>query len=250
MKFRQNKIKREHSIINGGLEWLESLAALPEVSDIIPGVIKAHNTPGQSITFQYDTTTGCKLLMRSGGAVQEVFVVSERPEAVREWLGRRTSGFEALSPKARSQKGTGREAGRTAEESMDDYFPLTSRAKEEQAWQEELVRLEKLEKQTQRPPSASETNRELPGSKPPDKKPPSQDPCPMEMGISQEYRLVAIDPGLRDAYVDSLAYRADLDKPTLEERLAEEKGQAFPLLKGNSKGRQFPKLPSDEGPKK
>jgi hypothetical protein len=42
MKFRRNKIKREHSIIDGALEWLEDLSKKKEVTDIIPGVIRCH----------------------------------------------------------------------------------------------------------------------------------------------------------------------------------------------------------------
>ncbi|MCL1852646.1 MAG: DUF2103 domain-containing protein [Peptococcaceae bacterium] len=91
MKYRHNKIKREHSIIEGSVGWLESLAACPEISDIIPGVISRRRPSGQGITFQYETKTGCKLLVKSGGSIQEVFVVTQEPQAVRDWIQARAA---------------------------------------------------------------------------------------------------------------------------------------------------------------
>ena len=89
MKYRRNKIKREHGMIKDSLAWLEDLAACPEVSDIIPGVISHRRTSSQGITFQYETTTGCKILVKNGRSIQEVFVVTSEPEAVKEWIGQR-----------------------------------------------------------------------------------------------------------------------------------------------------------------
>ncbi|MCL1918707.1 MAG: DUF2103 domain-containing protein [Peptococcaceae bacterium] len=88
MKYRRNKIKREHSVLKDAVEWLEDLAACPEVSDIIPGVISHRHTPARGITFQYKTRTGCKLLVKSDGRIQEVFVVTSEPQVVQDWVGR------------------------------------------------------------------------------------------------------------------------------------------------------------------
>ncbi|MDR1604139.1 MAG: DUF2103 domain-containing protein [Gracilibacteraceae bacterium] len=85
MKYRHNKIKREHHLIDGALELLESLSDLDVVTDIIPGVISVTRAREKSAAYQYETETGCKLLLKGGGAVQEVFVVTEYPELVREW---------------------------------------------------------------------------------------------------------------------------------------------------------------------
>jgi hypothetical protein len=92
MKYRRNKIKREHSMIKGTVDWLEDLASCPEISDIIPGVISRRRTSGQGITFQYETTTGCKILIKNGRCIQEVFVVTSEPQAVKDWIARKTGG--------------------------------------------------------------------------------------------------------------------------------------------------------------
>ena len=89
VKYRHNKIKREHSMIEGAVDWLEDLADHPEITDIIPGVINHRRPSGNGITFQYETKTGCKLLVKNGGSIQEVFVVTSEPQVVRDWIGGR-----------------------------------------------------------------------------------------------------------------------------------------------------------------
>jgi hypothetical protein len=86
MKHRRHKVKREHGIIPNGLDWLEDLGSNPEVSDIIPGVIETSRSPERCIVYKYETTTGCKLLLKSNGSVQEVFVVTKEPLRVRKWV--------------------------------------------------------------------------------------------------------------------------------------------------------------------
>lgn len=82
-RYRQNKIKREHTIIDGVLPILEQIAALPHVQAITPGRINQRSgNRAEGITFQYHTETGLKLLARSSRAVQEVFVVSDKPQDV------------------------------------------------------------------------------------------------------------------------------------------------------------------------
>jgi hypothetical protein len=86
MKYRRNKVKREHGIIQNGLEWLEDLGGNQEVTDIIPGVIEISRSPERGITYKYETATGCKLLIKSNGSIQEVFVVTKEPQWVRKWV--------------------------------------------------------------------------------------------------------------------------------------------------------------------
>lgn len=86
MKHRRNKVKREHAIIQNGLIWLEDLGSNDEVADIIPGVIETSRSPEKGIIYKYETTTGCKLLLKSNGSVQEVFVVTKDPQWVRKWV--------------------------------------------------------------------------------------------------------------------------------------------------------------------
>ena len=86
MKYRRNKVKREHGIIQNALLWLENLGCLPEVTDIIPGVIEVSHSSERGIVYKYETQTGCKLLLKSNGSIQEVFVVTKIPARVEEWV--------------------------------------------------------------------------------------------------------------------------------------------------------------------
>ena len=86
MKYRRNKVKREHGIIQNALLWLENLGRLSEVTDIIPGVIDVSHSSERGIVYKYVTQTGCKLLLKSNGSIQEVFVVTKTPARVQEWV--------------------------------------------------------------------------------------------------------------------------------------------------------------------
>lgn len=86
MKHRRNKVKREHGIIQNALLWLENLGRLGEVTDIIPGVIEVSHSSERGIVYKYETQTGCKLLLKSNGSIQEVFVVTKNPACVQEWV--------------------------------------------------------------------------------------------------------------------------------------------------------------------
>lgn len=86
MKF--GRIKREHSRV-GGLDALleRMLEEVAGVSRIVPGRIKVRRgktPPGFKV--QYATPTGLKCMYTGTGTVQEVFVVTENPEAVRAWV--------------------------------------------------------------------------------------------------------------------------------------------------------------------
>lgn len=86
MKYRRNKVKREHGIIQNALHWLENLSRLSEVTDIIPGVIDVSHSSERGIVYKYQTQTGCKLLLKSNGSIQEVFVVTKSPACVEKWI--------------------------------------------------------------------------------------------------------------------------------------------------------------------
>jgi len=79
-------VKREHGIIQNALLWLEKLGRLPEVTDIIPGVIDVSHSSERGIVYKYETQTGCKLLLKSNGSIQEVFVVTKDPACVQAWV--------------------------------------------------------------------------------------------------------------------------------------------------------------------
>lgn len=80
-RYRQGKIKREHTIIDGLLPLLEQMARFEAVTSITPGRIRPRSRPGDpAVTFQYVTESGLKLLARSHTAIQEVFIVTSDPE--------------------------------------------------------------------------------------------------------------------------------------------------------------------------
>ncbi len=87
MKHRKNKIKRQHGIIKGLKKFLEqNVSSLDSVEGIIPGRIKVGKTPGENliVTYQYSTVSGAKLIGRSGTSVQEVFVITNNPDELKE----------------------------------------------------------------------------------------------------------------------------------------------------------------------
>ncbi|NLI91806.1 MAG: hypothetical protein GX434_06235 [Peptococcaceae bacterium] len=201
MKFRQNKIKREHSIINGGLDWLEELSKKREVTDIIPGVIDITNSRERGIFYQYETPTGCKLFMKNGGAIQEVFVVTQKPEVVQAWIAKIMEELSLLE-------------AALVTENMD----LSKSAEQELP--------KKVKPKTSKPNNplrSAENSKETLLSK--------RDG--LLSGIKEEYQLVEINQGLRDSYVDSLASMADLDNPTIEDALEPSVKDALENLQEN-----------------
>lgn len=86
-RYRVNKIKRMHSIVDGVLPLLEEVAAHPSVAQVTPGRIypKRRGTDYR-LAFQYYTEAGFKLMAHSPEAVQEVFVVAQEPRDVVEHL--------------------------------------------------------------------------------------------------------------------------------------------------------------------
>ncbi|MCL6561433.1 MAG: DUF2103 domain-containing protein [Firmicutes bacterium] len=79
-KYRQAKIKRQHHVLKELEEGLGVIASLPTVDGIIPGVIRPKYGGRIGFSFQYYTPSGFKLIGRSSGAVQEIFVISRQPE--------------------------------------------------------------------------------------------------------------------------------------------------------------------------
>lgn len=84
-KYRAGKIKQEHQIIPGVRPLLEQIEQCADVKAILPGPIRPLRAR-MELTFQYFTETGLKLLAKNGSAIQEVFVTTADPEAVKRWL--------------------------------------------------------------------------------------------------------------------------------------------------------------------
>lgn len=199
MKFRRNKIKREHSIIDGALEWLEDLSKKKEVTDIIPGVIDVTHSKERGIVYKYETPTGCKLFLKSGGSIQEVFVVTEKPEVVQQW----TAGImEELS---------------FFQTALDNNGKVPDKERKTEKESAKGVKTPRPGKQVKNksgePDEILLTKRDN-----------------LLAGIKEEYQLVEINQGLRDSFVESLASMADLDNPKLEDALEPEVRDALESL--------------------
>ncbi|GAB6103145.1 DUF2103 domain-containing protein [Thermococcus atlanticus] len=88
-------LKREHHFLKGLERPLEMIAAIPGVKKVIPGRIYASDSRGFEIKVSRETLTGLKLIAKSDGSVQDVFLVVDRAERervreailklVREW---------------------------------------------------------------------------------------------------------------------------------------------------------------------
>jgi hypothetical protein len=83
LRTAQDKLKIEHSIIDGVRERLQRLLAeTPGVRSVVPGVIKpvrdAKGEPRVRITVP--TTNGWKAIALSGGARQELFISTALPK--------------------------------------------------------------------------------------------------------------------------------------------------------------------------
>lgn len=76
-KHRKNKVKLEHTLLDGLGEHLSILSSFQCVDSIIPGRISRQNKGrgSKGIFLKYRTRSGFKLLYKSGSSVQEVFVV-------------------------------------------------------------------------------------------------------------------------------------------------------------------------------
>lgn len=85
-KYRPRKVKIQHHVIHGAEEVLGKIASYDEVDGIIPGVIRKKHGPSTGLTLQYPTDSGLKLLFRSSGAAQEVFVITGKRDVVTERL--------------------------------------------------------------------------------------------------------------------------------------------------------------------
>lgn len=129
MKYRRNKVKREHGIIQNALLWLENLGRLSEVTDIIPGVIDVSHSSERGIVYKYETQTGCKLLLKSNGSIQEVFVVTKEPTRVQEWVQQE---FPPDSPPAVSQNTAKRSLQSLSRKKLSNVPQKSKRGQENQ----------------------------------------------------------------------------------------------------------------------
>jgi hypothetical protein len=81
-RYRPHKVKVRHHVLAALRPLLERMADYPEVTAITPGVISPKRGPSTGLTVQYRTASGLRLIGRSGGAAQEIYVVTPDPDAV------------------------------------------------------------------------------------------------------------------------------------------------------------------------
>ncbi|WP_297549470.1 DUF2103 domain-containing protein [Thermococcus sp.] len=77
-------VKREHHFLKGLEKPLEEIAQIPGVKKVIPGRIYASDSRGFEIKVTRETQTGLKLVAKSDGSVQEVFLVVDKKD--RAWV--------------------------------------------------------------------------------------------------------------------------------------------------------------------
>ena len=88
-KYRKHRVKREHTILPGLIPVLEEIAGHPAVKSIIPARIRsAVRGSNVQLSWKYKTPSGVKLLAKSQGGVQEIFIVTSDPEALRGLINR------------------------------------------------------------------------------------------------------------------------------------------------------------------
>ncbi len=78
-------VKREHHFLKGLEKPLVRIAAIPGVKKVIPGRIYASDCRGFEIKVSRETKTGLKLVAKSDGSVQDVFLVVDRENRKRVW---------------------------------------------------------------------------------------------------------------------------------------------------------------------
>ena len=92
LRTAKDRLKIEHSIIDGVREILEGLlAANPEIRSVIPGVIRpVRDARGKvRVRVTVPTQNGWKAIALSGGARQELFISTDlKKEEVEAALGK------------------------------------------------------------------------------------------------------------------------------------------------------------------
>ncbi|MCO6040466.1 DUF2103 domain-containing protein [Thermococcus alcaliphilus] len=84
-KYFKRGVKREHHFLKGIEKPLEEIASIPEVKKVIPGRIYASDSRGFEIKVTRETHAGLKLVAKSDGSVQEVFLVVDKKQREFVW---------------------------------------------------------------------------------------------------------------------------------------------------------------------
>ncbi|USH00281.1 DUF2103 domain-containing protein [Thermococcus argininiproducens] len=79
-KYFKRGVKREHHLLKGIEKVLEEISALKGVKKVIPGRIYSSDSRGFEIKVVRETLTGLKLLAKSDGSVQEIFLIVDKED--------------------------------------------------------------------------------------------------------------------------------------------------------------------------
>jgi len=79
-KYFKKGVKREHHFLKSIEKPLEEIANIPGVKKVIPGRIYASDSRGFEIKVTRETQSGLKLVAKSDGSVQEIFLVVDKSE--------------------------------------------------------------------------------------------------------------------------------------------------------------------------
>ncbi|MFA4645929.1 DUF2103 domain-containing protein [Pyrococcus kukulkanii] len=82
-KYFKRGVKREHHFLKGLEKPLEEIAKIPGVKKVIPGRIYSSDSRGFEIKVSRETYSGLKLVAKSNGSVQDVFLVVDKKDRER-----------------------------------------------------------------------------------------------------------------------------------------------------------------------
>lgn len=86
MRHRDGKLKIMHTIIGDFAKVLRQIASLEIIESVLTGTIAPSKSYKDTLTFQYYTDNGLKLLAKTTTAVQEIFIVTAQPELLLDEL--------------------------------------------------------------------------------------------------------------------------------------------------------------------
>ena len=83
-KYRHEKIKQEHTIIEDIQPLLEEISTIKGVKSIIPGRINQRSGSGMEsyIQLKYNTPSGIKMIAKTSSSLQEIFIVTNHEDYV------------------------------------------------------------------------------------------------------------------------------------------------------------------------
>jgi hypothetical protein len=75
---------KPHAVVRGVDDALKEISRWPGVDSVVAGRISKvkHRYPTLSVTLQTSTVSGVKCLARIGQAVQELFIVTDKPAEI------------------------------------------------------------------------------------------------------------------------------------------------------------------------